>query len=151
MNIAAIIWLILMVVFLMMEAATVSLVSTWFAGGALAAMLVSLLGGPIWLQALVFFTVSIVLLILLRPMVRKYIKPKIVATNAESMVGKTCLVVEQINNLTASGRVKLGDVTWSARSETGEVIPEGTQVRILKLQGVKVFVEKQKEETEEKE
>ena len=72
MEIAVIVWLVLLVLFLIVEAATVSMVSTWFAGGALLALIVCFLGGPVWLQVLVFFTVSIVLLALLRPLVRKY-------------------------------------------------------------------------------
>ena len=83
MNIWAIIWLVLMVVFIAMEAATVQLISTWFAVGSLAAMIVSLLGAEVWLQILVFFTVSIVLLAALWPLARKHLKPKLVATNAD--------------------------------------------------------------------
>ena len=141
MNISAIVWLVLLVLFLLVEAVTVSLVSTWFAGGALAALLVSLIGGPVWLQVLVFFTVSIVLLALLRPLVRKVLKPRLEKTNADALIGTTCLVVEDIDNLEGSGRVRVGDVTWSARSEQVGKIPVGTKVKILKIQGVKVFVE----------
>ena len=117
MNIWSIIWLALMVIFLIMEAATVQLISTWFALGSLAAMIVALLGGEIWLQILVFLTVSIVLLALLWPMVRKHLKPKLVATNADALVGRICMVTEAIAPM-ESGRVKVGDVTWSARTET---------------------------------
>ena len=148
MIIPAIVWLVLLVIFVVAEAVTVSMVSTWFAGGALAAMLVSLLGAKLWLQVVVFFAVSIVLLAMLRPIVKKHLKPKIVATNADSLIGKTCLVTEAIDNLAGCGRVKLGDITWSARSENGEAIPAGTQVKILSIQGVKVFVEKETEEAE---
>lgn len=148
MEITAIIWLGLLVLFLVVEAATVSMVSSWFAGGALVALLVSLIGGPLWLQLLVFFTVSIVLLALLRPLVRKFFQPKLTKTNADSLVGTTCLVVEGIDNLSGTGRVKVGDVTWSARSESGEPIPAGKQVKILKIQGVKVYVEEAKKQEE---
>jgi len=147
-NIMAVIWLVLLVAFLAAEAATVKMISIWFSGGALAAMVVSLIGGDLWLQVLVFFTVSIVLLILLFPVVKKHLKPRLVATNADSLVGKTCLVTEQIDNLAGSGRVQVGDVTWSARSEGGETIPAGTKVTILKIQGVKVYVEEEKKEVE---
>lgn len=148
MEISTIVWLILLAAFLAAEAVTVGLVSSWFAGGALVALLVSLIGGAIWLQVLVFFTVSIVLLILLRPLVRKILRPRLVKTNADSLVGSTCPVVEEIDNLTGTGRVKVGDVTWSARSENGEKIPAGTQVKILKIQGVKVYVEEVKKTVE---
>ena len=145
MNLWAIIWLALIVVFIIMEAATVQLISTWFAVGALAAMIVSLIGGEVWLQVVVFLTVSIVLLALLWPMARKHLKPKLVATNADALIGKVCTVTEAIDPI-EGGRVKLGDVTWSARSE--KEIPAGTQVKILKIQGAKVFVEEVKKEVE---
>ena len=147
MNYWAIIWLVLMVVFIAMEAMTVQLISTWFAVGSLAAMIVSLLGAEVWLQVLVFFTVSIVLLISLWPLAKKHFKPKLVATNADAMVGSVCVVTEDIDPI-AGGRVKVGDVTWSARAESGETIPAGSQVKILKIQGVKVFVEALKKEAE---
>lgn len=148
MEISTIVWLMLLVVFLAVEALTVGLVSSWFAGGALIALLVSLIGGALWLQVLVFFTVSIVLLILLRPLVRKVLQPRLVKTNADSLIGSTCQVVEDIDNLAGTGRVKVGDVTWSARSEGGEKISAGRQVKILKIQGVKVYVEEVKKTME---
>ena len=147
MNIWAIIWLVLMIVFIAMEAVTVQLISTWFAVGSLAAMVVSLLGGEIWLQITVFFTVSIVLLILLWPLARKHLKPKLVATNADALVGRICSVTEQIDPV-EGGRVKLGDVTWRANSQSGEQIPVGAQVKILQIQGAKVVVEMIKKEVE---
>ena len=147
MNIWAIIWLALIVAFLVMEAATVQLISTWFAAGALAAMIVSLIGGAVWLQIVVFLTVSIVLLVLLWPIARKHLKPKLVATNADALIGRVCTVTEEIDPV-EGGRVKLGDVTWSARSESDERIPAGTLVKVQKIQGAKVFVEKVKKEVE---
>ena len=145
MNIWAIIWLALIVVFIIMEALTVQLISTWFAVGALAAMIVSLIGGAVWLQVTVFFTVSIVLFASLWPLARKHLKSKLVATNADALVGKLCTVTEEIDPV-EGGRVKVGDVTWSARSE--EEIPAGARVKILKIQGAKVFVEQVKKEVE---
>lgn len=140
MNWAAIIWLVLMVLFLLTEAATVSMVSLWFAVSALAALIISLLGGPIWLQTLLFLVVSAVLLALLRPLVRKYVTPKVTATNVDSVVGSTGLVTASINNVTAAGQVKLGAMEWSARSTSGEPIPEGTLVKVDRIEGVKAFV-----------
>ncbi|MBR3949860.1 MAG: NfeD family protein [Oscillospiraceae bacterium] len=140
MNWAAILWLVLMVVFLVAEASTVTLVSLWFAAGALAAMVVSLLGGAVWLQAVLFLSVSVVLLTALRPLVRKYITPKLTATNVDSVIGSTGLVTVAIDNVSASGQVKLGAMVWTARSTSGAGIPEGTLVRVDKIEGVKVFV-----------
>ena len=147
MNIWAIIWLALIVVFLAMEAATVQLISTWFAAGALAAMIVSLIGGAVWLQIVVFLTVSFVLVVLLWPIARKHLKPKLVATNADALIGRVCTVTEEIDPV-EGGRVKLGDVTWSARSVSDTQIPAGTLVKVMKIQGAKVFVEQVKKEVE---
>ena len=140
MNWAACIWLILLVVFLAVEASTVTMVSLWFAAGAVTAMAVSLLGGAVWLQILVFLAVSAVLLIALRPLVRKHITPKISATNVDAVIGTKGLVTVTIDNVAAAGRVKLGGMEWSARSVNGDRIPEGTLVRVDRIEGVKVFV-----------
>ena len=140
MNWAAILWLVLMVLFLMAEASTVTLVSLWFAAGSLAAMLVSLLHGPFWLQGAVFAAVSAILLSALRPLVRKHITPKITKTNVDAVVGSTGLVTVAIDNLSAVGQVKLGGMYWTARSTTGAPIPEGAQIRVDRIEGVKAFV-----------
>ena len=140
MNWAAIIWLVLMVVFLVAEASTVTLVSLWFAAGSLIAMIVSLLGGAVWLQTAAFLAVSVVLLIALRPLVRRYVTPKLTATNIDSIPGSTGLVTVAIDNVTAAGQVKLGAMVWTARSTSGAAIPEGTLVRVDRIEGVKVFV-----------
>ena len=140
MNWAAILWLVLLIVFLVVEAVTVTLVSLWFAAGALAALLVSFFGAAIWLQVLVFLAVSAVALAALRPVARKYIRPKITATNVDAVIGSTGLVTVAVDNVTASGQVKLGAMVWSARSTSGDPIPEGTLVRADRIEGVKVFV-----------
>lgn len=140
MNWAAIIWLVLMVVFLIAEASTVTMVSLWFAAGALAAMIVSLLHGAVWLQTAAFLAISVALLIALRPLVRKYVTPKLMATNIDSVIGSTGLVTVAIDNVTATGQVKLGAMVWTARSSSGSPIPEGTQVKVDRIEGVKVFV-----------
>ena len=140
MNWAAVIWLLLIVLFLMAEAATVTMTTIWFAGGSLAAMLVSLLGGPVWLQILVFLAVSSILLTLLRPLVRKHITPKITKTNVDAVLGTTGLVTVAIDNVSAVGQVKLGGMTWTARSASGEAIPEGTLVCVERIEGVKAIV-----------
>ena len=140
MNWAAILWLVMLIVFLVVEAVTVTLVSLWFAAGALAALLVSFFGAAIWLQVLVFLAVSAIALAALRPVARKYIRPKITATNVDAVIGSTGLVTVAVDNVTASGQVKLGAMVWSARSTSGDPIPEGTLVRADRIEGVKVFV-----------
>ena len=140
MNFAAIVWLVLMVVFLAAEASTVSMVSLWFAAGALVALLTALAGGPAWLQTLLFLAVSAGLLLALRPLVRKYLSPKLTATNVDSVVGTTGLVTAAIDNVSAVGQVKLGAMEWTARSTSGQPIPVGTRVKVDKIEGVKAYV-----------
>lgn len=140
MKFAAFVWLGLMILFLIAEGATVSLVSLWFAAGAVVAMFAALLGAGIWLQTGLFLVVSGALLLMLRPIVRRYLVPKITPTNVDSLVGATGLVTETIDNVTASGQVKLGAMEWTARSTTGENIPQGTLIRVDRIEGVKVYV-----------
>ena len=137
---AAIVWLLLLGVFLAAEAATVSMVSLWFAVSALVALLVALLGGPGWLQGTLFLVISAVLLALLRPLVKRYVTPRITATNVDSVIGSTGLVTTAIDNVSAVGQVKLGAMEWTARSTSGQLIPVGTRVRVDKIEGVKVYV-----------
>ena len=136
----SIIWLVLMVIFLIAEALTVSMVSLWFAAGAVVALLLSLLHLQIWLQVLLFFLVSGVLLACLRPLVRRHVTPKLTPTNVDAIVGTRCMVTAEIDNVCAAGQVKLNGIEWSARSVTGQIIPEGTLVRVERVEGVKVFV-----------
>lgn len=140
MNWAALFWLVLLVAFLVVEAATVTLVSLWFAAGALLALLASLLGAVVWLQVAVFLAVSAVALAALRPVAKKFIHPKITATNVDAVIGSTGLVTVSVDNVTAAGQVKLGSMVWSARSTSGDPIPQGTLVRADRIEGVKVFV-----------
>lgn len=134
------IWLGLFVAFLLIEASTVALMSIWFAAGSLIALLVALLGGPIWLQITLFFLVSAGLLACLRPMVRRFVKPGLTATNVDSVIGTRGYVLSDVDNENASGRVKLGGMEWTARSTSGAVIPKGTLVQVDKVEGVKAFV-----------
>ncbi|MBQ7345511.1 MAG: NfeD family protein [Oscillospiraceae bacterium] len=137
---AALFWLVLMIFFIIVEANTVTLLSIWFAAGSLVAIVAALLGAQIWLQALLFFAVSAILLACLRPMFRKYVKPKVVATNVDAIIGSQGYVTAAIDNLEAKGQVKLGAMEWTARSTTGEKIPEKTLVKVDKIEGVKAFV-----------
>ena len=136
----AIIWLALMVVFLIAEALTVSMVSLWFAAGAVVALLLSLLKIRIWVQVVLFFVVSGVLLACLRPMVRRHVTPKITPTNVDAIIGARGVVTAEIDNVCAAGQIKLNGMDWSARSTTGEIIPEGALVRVERIEGVKAFV-----------
>ena len=145
MNWAAVVWFVLMVFFIVLEAGTVSVVSTWFAVGALAAMITALCGGPVWLQSILFFVISVLLLISLRPLLRKYFTPKLVKTNVDSIIGQEGLVLVAVDNMESSGQVKLGGMEWTARSSTGEKIEPGERIRVDRIEGVKVFVTPVKE------
>ena len=136
----AIIWLVLLVAFLIVEAVTVTTVSLWFAGGALAALVVALVSGPVWLQVALFLAVSAVLLACLRPLVRKHFTPKIHSTNVDAVVGQRGYVTVTIDNNAASGTVKLGGMEWTARSANGERIEAGTLVEVCRIEGVKAIV-----------
>ena len=135
-----ILWLALMVVFLVTEAATVTMVSLWFAAGSLAALAASLLHAPVWLQVVLFLVVSALLLAALRPMARKHFTPKLSKTNLDAVIGSEGYVTVDIDNLAATGTVKLGAMEWTARSVDGSSIKAGTRVKVEKIEGVKVFV-----------
>ena len=108
--------------------------------GALIAMIVSLLGGQLWLQVVLFLAVSAGLLALFWPFVRKFLNPKVVPTNVDSIIGTKALVTVAVDNITAHGQVKINGLEWTARSESGDPIPEGTMVEVCRVEGVKVFV-----------
>ena len=133
-------WLAVLVACLIAEAATVTLASIWFAAGALAAILTVQLHGIFAVQTAVFFAVSIVFLVLLRPFARKMLKPQIVKTNADALIGTTGVVLTEIDNTQAQGQVKLEAMEWTARSTSGEVIPAGAKIRVDRIEGVKVYV-----------
>ncbi len=134
-------WLAAMIVFGIAEAATVNMVSIWFVGGALCAMVAQLLGGGVWLQITVFLIVSGILLASLRGFVRKFVQPRKSATNSDMALGREAYLTETADNLMETGALKLDGKVWSVRSASGEVIPAGTLVKVIKLQGVKLYVE----------
>ncbi len=140
------IWVGAMVIFGVLEAATVGLTSLWFMVGALGGLIVAMCGGQIWLQLAVFFVVSIAALIAARPLVVKYINQTTTATNADRVLGAAARVTEDIDNTVPVGAVYVDGKTWSARSESGENIAAGTMVRVTRMEGVRLFVEEWKEE-----
>ena len=129
------IWLILLIVFAGIEGITAGLVSIWFCAGSLVALVATWLGASLPVQIGLFAIVSVVAMALVRPMARKWLHPKMEKTNA--------VVVEEIDNLNASGQIKIGGAVWSARAEGEEVIPPGTRVRVVRIEGVKAIVRKQ--------
>lgn len=136
-----IVWLVLLIVFAATEAATVGLTSIWFAAGALCALIAALLGGPLWIQITLFLAVSLLCLTAARPLAKKHLNSKVVPTNADRVIGAEAQVTEDIDNIHGKGAVIIRGMTWSARSEDGSAIAEGVRVRVLRIEGVKVFVE----------
>lgn len=144
---AALVWLILLVVLLGIELATMGLTTIWFAGGALAAFLSTLLGASPTVQRTIFVVLSLVLLIITRPLALRYMKGGHEKTNVESLIGKIAVVSSEINNLAGTGEVKIGDITWMVRSrDDRQIIPAGSKVRICAIEGVKLMVEEIKED-----
>ena len=129
-----------MVVFIAAEAMTVTLVSIWFAVGALGAVLVALMGGGVVLQVTVFLALAVALLLSLRSVVRKRFNPRVTRTNADSVVGATGIVLTPVNNIAALGQVQINGMEWSARSTDNTHIPAGTLVKVDRIEGVKVYV-----------
>ena len=139
-------WLAAMVVLLIIEGAVPGLVSIWFALGALAALLAAILHAPVWLQVTWFVVVSVVSLILTRPLARKYVNSKTQPTNADMLIGSDCVVRERIDNLRGTGAVLAQGKEWTARMENGEASAEvGEIVKIVRIEGVKLIVKKEKE------
>lgn len=134
-------WLAAVIALCAGEAATVGLVCIWFAAGALGAFVVACVGGPFWLQLIVFAAVSAAALALVRPAASRLIHPRRSPTNADRVVDQTALVTETVDNEAGSGQVNVMGQVWTARSQLGVVIPSGTQVKVRRIEGVKLFVE----------
>lgn len=135
-----ILWLVAMLVLLAFEVVTPNLTTIWFALGALAALISSLFGAPTWLQWVWFLLVSILTLVCTRPLVKKYVNSKTQPTNADMVIGATCVVMEPIDNVRGTGSVAVAGKTWTARSANGEVFAPGERVVALRIEGVKLIV-----------
>lgn len=141
MNEMMILWLILLIGAIIVEAVTLGLTSIWFAGGALVAVLAAALNAPVAVQVILFFAVSLLLLFFTRPIAVKYFNKERVKTNVESLVGRKAIVTGEIDNLKAVGQVTLGAQEWSARSlDPEQKIGLGTVVKIVAIDGVKLIV-----------
>lgn len=142
-----IMWLAVLVILVIVELATMGLTTIWFAGGALIATVIAALEGPLWLQFVCFVVVSLVLLVLTRPVAMRYFNQNREKTNVDSLVGKQAIVTLDINNLLGTGQVMLNGMEWSARSVKDDVkIEAGAVVVVKSISGVKVLVEPQEME-----
>ena len=137
-------WLGAAAIFVVIEIITMGLTTIWFAGGALVGAVMAAFSLPLWSQIIAFVIVSVILLILTRPWALKYLNSRTVRTNADSLIGQTALVKETINNMESKGLVQLNGQDWTARSfEAGEIIPEGSEVVVKEIRGVKLIVERE--------
>lgn len=141
-----ILWLAALVIFIIIEIATMGLTTIWFAGGSLVAAIASGLGFPLLVQIILFFAVSLIMLYFTRPVAIKYFNKSRVKTNAESLIGKQAIVISEIDNLQGIGQVTVGGQEWTARTtEDGIQLREGSVVDIIAISGVKLLVEERKE------
>ena len=135
------IWLMVLVFFIVIELATMGLTTIWFAGGALIALLLAAFNASFYVQLSVFLIISIVLLVVTRPLALKYFNKSVEKTNAEGLIGKQAIVVTQIHNIKEEGQVMLGGMEWSARAyEEDRIIPSGSVVEVKEIRGVKLIV-----------
>ena len=138
----AVVWLVAMLILLGAEVLVPGLVCIWFAFGAFAALLSAMLGAPLWLQFVWFLLVSLATLWLTRPLAKKYVNGRAQPTNADQVIGREALVIEDIDNLRASGAVSVDGKDWTARTEEGKpALKAGQVVRVLRIEGVKLIVE----------
>ena len=142
------VWLAAAVVFGVVEALTAGLVSIWFVAGSAAALIGAFLGAGLGVQVALFVAVSAAALAVTRPLVRRYTAGKAVPTNLDRVLGDSGKVTETIDNENSTGAVYVDGKTWTARSDDGSVIPAGTVVEILRMEGVKLFVKKMEEKVE---
>ncbi len=134
-------WLLVVIVAVVIELASVGLVSIWFAAGAVVAGVSASLGAPVWLQVILFLVVSLGMLVGLKPFVQSYIRPKQVKTNYEDLVGKKVRVLERVDNITATGRVFVNGMEWMARMQNDEeTLEKDQQGEVLRVEGVKLIL-----------
>ena len=145
---AGIVWIVILIVMVIIEIITLGLTTIWFAGGALVAFIAGLLGAGIPLQVTLFVVVSLGLLAGTRPFAVKFFNKDRVRTNSESLIGATAIVLEDIDNLHATGQVQVNGLEWMARSADDTWIGKGKEVLVQEIRGVKLIV-KEKEKMEE--
>ncbi|MGP1432863.1 MAG: NfeD family protein [Catonella sp.] len=134
-------WLMAFIILVVMEFLTMGLTTVWFAIGALAAFFASLFGATLWIQIILFLIISLVVLVVYRPLAVKYVNSRRTKTNIDDLIGKEAKVVERIDNVNQIGRVVLNGMDWSARTTIGGTIEVDTIVKVVDVQGVKLIVE----------
>ena len=136
-----VIWLIGIVIFLVIEAVSYQIVSVWFALGAIGGLIAYVCGAGFYVQIIVFVALSVILLAALRPLSMKLFNKNRIKTNADSFIGGTVLITQEVNNIKETGQGKISGTVWTVRSDNGAVIPEGAVAKVLRIEGVKLIVE----------
>ena len=140
------VWLVLIILGIILEAATANLVAVWFVIGFVFALAASLLGAQMWLQIVIAIVVSIIALLLTRPLVRKLTARNVVRTNADRFVGRVGVVTEDILDDSGKGRVEVSGQSWAAAAADGSIIRKGESIIVESISGVKLMVIKKEEE-----
>jgi len=133
-------WIIVAGVALLIEAITTGLTSIWFTIGGFVAAVAAWLGAGLPVQIILFLVVSIALMLLVRPLAKKKVTGEVVPTNADSLIGRKLVVIEEVNNREKTGKAKVGDIDWTLRSINGTVIPKGSIVVVKEIEGTKLQV-----------
>lgn len=133
-------WLIASGIFFVGEIVTVGFLLFWFGIAGLITMVVSFFTSNIIIQSVVFLVTSVILILSTKPFVKKFVNKETIVTNANSLIGKKAIVIQEINNLQGTGQIKIGGEIWSAQNETDSVISENQEVEIIKIEGVKLIV-----------
>ena len=142
-NIIPLVWSTLLGIFLIIESITLGLTTIWFAGGALIAFLVAILGGAVWLQVVIFLAVSMLLLIFTRPIAIKYMNKNVQKTNVNSLKGEMAVVIQTIDNLKGTGQVVIRGMEWATKAKEDKIIEKGTTVSVIAIEGVKLVVQEE--------
>lgn len=139
-------WLMLLIFFAGIEGVTAGLISIWFCVGSLAALIAAWLGAPLAIQIGLFAVVSVIAMALVRPVAKRLMHPAPVPTNADRIIGQEGVVVEEIDDLHATGQIKVGGAIWTARTVDGAVLPVGSLVCVERIEGVKAIVSERRKE-----
>ncbi len=145
-----VLWTVVLIAAILVEAATCALVAIWFAAGALGALIAAGLGASLAVQLIVFVVMAVVMLIFTRPLLKKLFPNKFIPTNSELDIGKSAIVIEDIDGKAGTGRVRLNGVDWSAVEKNGEVIPKGETVTVVEIRSAKLIVSRMEINIEEK-
>lgn len=135
------VWLLIAAVLFVGEIITAGFLLMWFAIAAVIAMLVSFITTNIFIQTLVFLIVSIILLLFTKPLLSKYTKGDNTIMNSKTIIGQKAIVTEEISLLKGTGQINVNGEIWSAKIDNPDIIiPKGSRVEIIGIDGVKACV-----------